>query len=146
MKRTMGLLLVVVMCIGLFTGCGGECYVGKWTSTIIREEGDGDTDFAEETGYQEVHIFNANGTYERKWISVDPEKCSQEECDEWEQEYKEEHPNEKWKYVQTKNLQGVRIWDADNEEEPDDDDKPDWILEDNYLCNGNIGKYVCCER
>lgn len=135
MKRTIGLLLVAVMCIGLFSGCGEECYVGKWTSTVMREEGGEETDFGEKYGYQEILTFNANGTFECERISVDPEQYPQEMCDEWNQEFKDEYPDAKWKYVTKDDQEGITIWSGDKE--PDDDASPEFITEDGYIYDGS---------
>lgn len=146
MKQKIGFILVVVMCFGLFTGCGGECYVGKWTSTTIRRQGEEDRDFGDKYGYQKVITLNADGSFKYEWVAVDGDEETQKDCEEKNKNYQDNHPNQKWKIVTCKDhgLEGVEVWNED-ESEPDGDEHPDYYMEDGYLY-ANSDDEVCYER
>lgn len=134
MKKGICVGVVLMLCLGIFTGCSNSSYVGKWTTTKIRETGKNEKDFEKEMGYKEILTLNADGSYSKEWISVDEKKCSEKICKKWTDDFKKNCRNPKWKELNSSrdNCEGVVLWD-DNKNEPDTDDKLDFYFDGDYL-------------
>ena len=135
MKKGICVGVVLMLCLGIFTGCSNSSYVGKWTTTKIREGGKNEKDFQNEKGYKEILTLNADGTYSMERISVDEKKYSEKLCKKWTDDFKKEHRNPKWKviYSNKKSREGIVFWDDNSPEEPDENDGLDFYFEGEYI-------------
>lgn len=138
--------LVMILCMGFLVGCDNNSYVGKWTATTIRLEGE-DKDFQKVCGYKQILTLNADGSYDFERISVDEKKCSEEDCKNYVDKFKKSRPNPKWKIVTNKKggIEGIVLW-HDGKKEPDEQDKLDFIIEDGYLQMVKPTGRECYER
>ena len=148
MKKGICVGMVLMICLGIFTGCSNSTYVGKWTTTKILETGKNEKDFQNERGYKEILMLNADGTYSMERISVDEKKYPEKRCKEWTDDFKKNNPNPKWKELNSsrEKREGVVLWD-DNGKEPETDDKLDYYFDGDYLkkCEEN-GPDIYYER
>lgn len=146
-KRNIKMLLTVTLCLCFLAGCNNSSYVGKWTTTTIRKENKADKDFQKETGYKQIITLNADGTYDLERIVVDKKKYSEEDCKEFMAKFEKDNPNPKWKIITNKKTgkEGIVFW-HDKADEPNENDKLDFILQDGYLQMKNGSFYECYER